>query len=137
MLTVNGINFVSGSKVSVNGIQRFTTFVNSKRLSVAVPAVDLITAGTRSITVTNPGTGPSNARILIIKNPYDYTGATIGSGPDGKVDTNDVNFLTNVIVGNVWCPADRICDINRDGTVNIADAVALINYIKQLTIPFP
>ncbi len=54
-LTVNGTNFVSGSTVRWNGANRTTTFVNSSQLTAAIPASDIVTSGTASITVQNPG----------------------------------------------------------------------------------
>ncbi|MCI4444250.1 MAG: T9SS type A sorting domain-containing protein [Lentimicrobium sp.] len=53
-LTVNGTNFVNGeSIVRWNGTNRATTFVSSTELSAAIPAADIATGGTASITVFN------------------------------------------------------------------------------------
>jgi sugar lactone lactonase YvrE len=53
-LTVNGSNFVSTSVVQWNGTALTTSFVNSTQLTAAVPASDIATAGTASVTVFNP-----------------------------------------------------------------------------------
>jgi len=58
-LTVNGSNFVSGSVVTFNGQNRPTTFVSTQRLTAAIPATDVQSSGTRSVTVVNPGAGAS------------------------------------------------------------------------------
>ena len=61
-LTVNGNDFVAGAVVNWNGSPRTTTFVTSHRLTAAINAADVATAGTATITVSNPppGGGPSN-----------------------------------------------------------------------------
>ncbi len=90
-LTVNGTNFVSGvSVVRLDGADRTTTFVSSTQLTATIPASDLTTAGTRSITVftPTPGGGTSNAQTLSVKavptitwaNPADIVyGTTLSS----------------------------------------------------------
>lgn len=62
MLTVNGSNFGSKAVVNWNGAAQNsnTTYVSGSQLTVAVPASLITTAGTVSVTVTNPsnpGTG--------------------------------------------------------------------------------
>ena len=77
-LTVNGTGFVSGSVVKWNGSPLTTHFVNSSQLTATVPAGNVATAGTPSITVLNPspGGGPSNVAYLEIVNPaYTLTAA--------------------------------------------------------------
>ena len=54
-LTVNGTNFFDGTTVRWNGSDRLTTFVNSTQLTAFIPATDLKTVGTVSITVAHPG----------------------------------------------------------------------------------
>lgn len=57
-LTVNGTNFGSKAVVNWNGVAQTsnTTFVSASQLTVAVPASAIMTAGTVTVTVTNPGT---------------------------------------------------------------------------------
>ncbi|MCI0423417.1 MAG: cell shape-determining protein, partial [Acidobacteria bacterium] len=65
-LTVNGSNFVPGSTVQWNGTVRQTTFISSTQLMAVIPATDLATSGSASVTVVNPlGTG-SNVLIFTI-----------------------------------------------------------------------
>ncbi len=70
-LTVTGTNFISGSKVRWNGVNLTTTFVNSTSLKGSVPASDVKTAGTASVTVFSPtpGGGTSVAQTFTINNP--------------------------------------------------------------------
>jgi hypothetical protein len=71
VLTVNGSKFFSGSVVRWNGEDRPTTLVSSTRLTADIPAADLATAGTSSVTVYNPepGGGTSNAQVFTRNNP--------------------------------------------------------------------
>ena len=70
-LAVNGSNFINGSVVQWNGSNRTTTFVSATRLTAAIPASDLPTTGTATVTVFTPapGGGTSNAQTLTITNP--------------------------------------------------------------------
>lgn len=62
-ITTNGTGFISGATVNFNGTPLTTTFVSSSQLTAAVPASSIASAGTASITVTNPtpGGGLSNS----------------------------------------------------------------------------
>ncbi len=64
-LTVNGTNFVSTSTVNWNGTVLTTTFVSSTQLTAAVPASLIATAGTASITVTNPCAGATSTAVTL------------------------------------------------------------------------
>ena len=56
-LTVNGTGFVSTSVVKFNGAAKTTTFVGATQLTAAITAADIATAGTATVTVTNPAPG--------------------------------------------------------------------------------
>jgi len=56
-LTLNGTGFVSTSTVNWNGTPLVTTFVSSSQLTAIVPSANIVTAGSASITVLNPGPG--------------------------------------------------------------------------------
>jgi hypothetical protein len=58
-LTLNGTDFVSGAVVNWNASPRVTTFVSSSQLTASILASDIASAGTASVTVTNPGTAAS------------------------------------------------------------------------------
>ena len=60
-LAVNGTDFVSGSVVRWNGSDRATTYVNDTRLTASIPATDIATAGSASVTVFNPTPGGSTS----------------------------------------------------------------------------
>jgi hypothetical protein len=67
-LTVNGSRFISSSKVRWSGSDHTTTFVSANKLTASIPASDIATSGTASVTVFNPspGGGTSSAKTLSI-----------------------------------------------------------------------
>jgi hypothetical protein len=69
VLTLNGGNFSPRSKVQVNGADRATTFVSTVKLTAAVLAADVASAGSVSVTVTTPapGGGTSAAQGLTVQ----------------------------------------------------------------------
>jgi hypothetical protein len=70
-LKVSGTGFLSDATVAFNGVALATTFLDSGHLSAFVPASDVATAGTATVTVTNPapGGGASNVVWLEVGTP--------------------------------------------------------------------
>jgi hypothetical protein len=56
-LTVNGSNFLASSVVRWNGADRATTYVSASQLRAAIPATDIASVGTATVTVFNPPPG--------------------------------------------------------------------------------
>jgi len=54
-LTVNGINFASGAVVNWSGSPRTTAFVSSSKLTAAITAADIATAGNRVVNAVSGG----------------------------------------------------------------------------------
>ncbi len=95
LVTLTGTNFISGSIVDFNGTPISTTFVSSTDLTALIPAADLATAGTDSITVFNrgPGGGTSTAQPFTVNNPApNLTGVSPASATVG--DSNTTVTLT-------------------------------------------
>jgi len=67
-LTVNGSGFDSTAAVHWNGASLPTSFVSAPELTASVPASDITTAGTASISVTQD-TGASGSLTFTINNP--------------------------------------------------------------------
>jgi uncharacterized membrane protein len=67
LLTLTGSNFVPGIAVMWNGSYRTTTIVDATHLTAAIPASDLATVGTASVTVVNPGAATSSALTITIQ----------------------------------------------------------------------
>jgi hypothetical protein len=55
-MTVTGTGFVTGAVVQVDGSARPTTFLSATQVQAAIPASDVATAGSHTITVVNPTT---------------------------------------------------------------------------------
>jgi len=53
-LTVNGSDFVYGSVIRFDGVEKATTYVGPNQLSAVIPPFDLMTAGEYDITVFSP-----------------------------------------------------------------------------------
>jgi sugar lactone lactonase YvrE len=66
LLTLSGSNFLPGVAVEWNGSYRTTTIVDGTHLTVAIPASDLATAGSASLTAVNPGAAASSALTVTI-----------------------------------------------------------------------
>jgi uncharacterized repeat protein (TIGR01451 family) len=65
-LTATGSNFVPGAVLRWNGAARTTTYVDSQHLRVAIPAADIASPGTATLTVVNPGSPPSSGVSFVI-----------------------------------------------------------------------
>ncbi len=104
-LTLNGSGFVNSSTVWWNGSQRTTTFVSATQLTAAIPASDIATAGTASVSVNNPapGGGSSNNLSFTINNPaptltnISPNSATTG-GAAFSLTVNGSNFINGSTV---------------------------------------
>src|SRR5262249_25266460 len=56
-LIVTGVNFVNGANVRWNGSLRMTTFVSNSQLLAIIPASDIASVGTATVTAVNPAPG--------------------------------------------------------------------------------
>lgn len=56
-----GAPFLTGAAVRWDGIARTTTFVTAQQITTTILAADVLVAGQHAVTVTNPGSAPSNA----------------------------------------------------------------------------
>lgn len=63
-LTVNGFNYVGGATVQCNGTALPTTYVSETQLQAIVPASDVATTGSASITVANPAPSLSGSNAV-------------------------------------------------------------------------
>lgn len=97
-LTVTGAQFASNAIIQWSGSALPTTFVSSTRLTAQVPASNLSSPGTASVTVLNPASqgGTSNPLVFTISgaNP-DATAFQMDPGHSGSVTFNAVTLPTN------------------------------------------
>ena len=135
-LTVDGTNFTSTSTVDWNGSPLATTFSSSTEVTASVPASDIATNGTSTITIVNSG-GTSNAQIFTILNPtpvltsisptstsvggsgftLNLTGTGFVSG--SQVDWNGSPRTTNYISSSSITAAVLTSDLVATGTAAI------------------
>jgi hypothetical protein len=98
-LTVNGTNFVSSSKVNWNGSPLTTVFVSATQLTATVPAGNVATVGTASITVvtsSGPNAGTSNAQTFRINPPPPViTSPTSANGTVGVAFSYQITATNN------------------------------------------
>ena len=108
-LAVTGLGFVSGAVVRWNGQDRPTTFVSGTQLTAAIPATDLASLGTASVTVVNPGGGQSNAVVFttmqtscvaVCYEAAEYWELNPGRMPDGTVSIGRPGYLAPVRLGS-------------------------------------
>ena len=139
-LTVNGTGFVSGAKVNFGGNAAITpSSVTSTQIIATIPAADIATAGSVSVTVTNPapGGGTSSAQAFAINNSaptlasISPTSATAGGAAftltvngSGFVSTSTVKFngvakTTTFKSASQVTAAIAASDIAAAGTVNV------------------
>jgi len=107
-LTVNGTNFLNTSVVNFGGAARTTTFVSATQLTAAILAGDVASAGTPSVTVTNPapGGGTSTAVALTVSvapNPVPAISSlspnTVSAGSGAfTLTVNGSNFVNTSVV---------------------------------------
>ena len=117
-LTVNGTGFVSGATVNWNGVALATTFVSGSRLTATVPAAKIATAGTASITVTNPAPGGGESDVLYF--------------PITKPRAS-VSFVQSSTASGLDYPLDLTTgDFNGDGKVDLATVGA--TYLSNLFV---
>src|SRR6266478_5293040 len=104
-LTVNGSGFASNAVVKWNGTALTTTFVTSSKVTASVPASDLVTAGTATVSVSNgSGVASNPAHFQVVKNGYTQA-------------FSNLNYATDVTPQDV-----AAADFNGDGFVDLAVA---------------
>lgn len=100
-LTINGSSFVSGATVNWNGAARAMNFVSNNQLTATISAADVMTGGTASVTVVNPGPGggTSVASTFTIGDPPPPApgggggGCFIATAAYGTASAPEVRFL--------------------------------------------
>jgi hypothetical protein len=103
-LTVNGTGFVSSSVVNWNGSARVTQFVSSVQLTATIPASDIATPSTASVTVTNPGPGgTSNAVFFEVIGPASF-----------------LAFNPSAVTADMFPYKVVVADFNGDGKLDLA-----------------
>lgn len=146
-LTVMGSNFVQDSVVQWNGNALATTYVSATKLTAAVPASDLTTAGTASATVFNPtpGGGTSTpAHTFSINNPAPSLTSlspanTPVGGPAFTLTVNGSNFIQTSTVN--WNgsgrPTTYVSSTELEAAIRATDIAAAATIPVTVTNPGP
>jgi hypothetical protein len=112
-LTVSGSNFVTASTVNWNGAALATTYVGASQLTASVPAADITSVGSASVTVFNPapGGGTSAAATFTInaaiagahiRQSAQYTAYPGDNSTAWKVTLNGVQAGSTIYVVGTW-----------------------------------
>jgi hypothetical protein len=117
-LTVNGTGFVSGSVVNWNGSALVTQFINGLQLKATVPAADIATPSTASVTVVNPAPGGGTSNVALFTATANTLGTVLFSLTSSLV--TDFGPGSSVVVG----------DFNGDGKLDLA--AASYGYVRIL-----
>jgi hypothetical protein len=147
-LSVNGSSFVASSAVQWNGQALSTTFVSDTQLTAAVPASDIATAGTATVTVSSPapGGGTSTAARFDINgtNPAPAIATLVPSsvttgGAAFTLAVNGSNFVASSTVN--WNGAalatTYISDTNLTASVSASDIASAGTASVTVSSPAP
>ncbi|MDR6967424.1 hypothetical protein J2X31_001435 [Flavobacterium arsenatis] len=130
-LTVNGQNFSNSSIIRWNGNNRTTTYVSPTQLTTVIPASDVLTSGTASITVAN-GTTISNTQIFTID----------PAGVPNLTTSTSVLSLANSVIGTASASssytingASLTADPVITAPTNFEISLNNTNFFPSLTLP--
>jgi len=129
-LTVNGTGFVPGSAVLWNGSPRITTFNSARQLTAAIPASDVATLGTASISVANTGSPSSNVDFFQITNPTTAVSLSradfaTGLSPHALISADfDADGRLDLAIANTGDNTVSILLGNGDGTFTAKPTLA-------------
>jgi alpha-tubulin suppressor-like RCC1 family protein len=130
-LTLTGTQFVNGSVVQWNGVNRSTSVINSISLTVVIPGSDFAAAGAVSVTVVNPpgGGGTSNALPFSVTNPAPtatlLTPSEVLAGFSGTLPIS--------ITGTNFVPAPLGSSVLWNGSPRATTFVSSTQIIAQIT----
>jgi len=115
-LNVSGTGFVSGATVDFNGAPLATEFVDSEHLSATVPAADVATAETASVTVVNPAPGGGSSNVVYFQVGAPETAIGFANAPNSPLQIPEPLGLA-------------VADFNQDGKPDLAIAANVRLYV--------
>lgn len=148
-LIVTGTNFLPDSVVRWNGQSRPTTFANSTQLTAQIPASDLASVGTATVTVFTPpaGGGESNSLTFTIAPPpnpvptitsLDPASVGIGSGTF-TLTVNGTGFVAASVVqfNGANRPTTFVSDKKLTAQLSAADVATAGSATIRVVSPEP
>ena len=121
-LTATGLDFVTGATINLNGTAIATTFDSATQLHGTVDASSVATAGTISVTVTNPDKTTTNPLTLVV------TGTSIGPAP--TLTSLNPNTTANLINPSSTTPP---FSLTATGTGFVNGSVVMWNGVAMTT----
>ena len=116
VLKVSGTSFVSGATIDFNGASLATTFVDSEHVSATVPAANVATARTASVTVVNPAPGGGQSNVVYFEVGMPDSTVNFVSAPNSPVQ--------------IYSPSGIVIDdFNEDGKPDLAIAGNVAAYV--------
>lgn len=116
VLRVSGTGFVSGATIDFNGMPLTTTFVNSEHLSALLPAADVATAKTASVTVVNPAPGGGSSNVVYLQVGAPGSTVRFANAPNSPLQIPEAFGFA-------------IADFNEDGKPDLAIAANVRLYV--------
>jgi CSLREA domain-containing protein len=109
VLTVNGTNFVAGSKIKWNNFERTTTFVSNNQLTVNISASDVAASANIPVTVVNPQPNPGQTNTV----PFVVANCTYSLNPIGMPSFSVAGGTGRVDLTTLGgCPWDAQSDVS-------------------------
>ena len=107
-LTVNGSNFISSSVVKWNGTSLTTTYVSATQVKATVPAANIASAGTATVTVFNPtpGGGTSSGLTFTITSSNNPVPVALSMSPSSAAKGSSSFTLT--VTGNSFISSSLV-----------------------------
>ncbi len=143
----NAPSFLGGATVYADGTPLGTTWVNPYSLEAEIPAGMLITAGTLSITVKNPGAGSSNALTFTTKSSGNAvptissvspSSAALGASTPTTITITGTGFMNGGQQANTTAVYWRMPGEGAAGHIgHISNYTTVVNSATQITITIP
>ena len=99
---------------------------NGTEVTVSVEALVMTFSDGQLIATNGEGTQAFSLKDLTTMR-FELRGDVNG---DGALDDNDVDMLSDVVMGNE--EKNNRCDVNADNVINVADIVALVDLVKTI-----
>lgn len=146
-LTVSGAGFASGSVAYLGTAAMTTSFVSATELTAQIPAAQIGTTGTATVTVQTPapGGGTSNRLLFEIDSAsgtaaapkFTTLTATVSAGTTASYPVTLPSSATNVSVTCLNLPAGATCSYSSSiGTVTITTAASTPAGTYEVTVVF-